>query len=80
MSRTESTSNPSGHSHSAQAADRGKLSPELVDLALHSSKQDSITEYPAVHAWWWVVFDEMMREMKAEGNDLWRTVDAGVAH
>lgn len=49
-------------------------------MVRHTASQDSVTEYAAVHAWWWVVYEEVLAELKAGDDEIWRIVDEGVAH
>lgn len=51
----------------------------FVDAIKQSAPQDSITNYDVVHAWWWIVYEDMLEEMKRKGEESgWREVDSFV--
>jgi hypothetical protein len=56
-----------------------RLPDRLLELVKNSPEQTSLTEYDAVHAWWWAVWDDMIEDMKVEGESSgWREVQAMV--
>ena len=51
----------------------------LVNLVKSSPPQKSVTQYDEVHAWWWVGYEVMLADLKAEGDGSgWQEVDAYV--
>jgi hypothetical protein len=53
--------------------DEFSLPSALVDLVRNSPPQSSLTSYDEVHAWWWVVYDQLLAEMQREGESSgWR--------
>lgn len=47
--------------------DRESLPRELIAMVKDSPPQQSLTNYDTVHAWWWVVYEVMLEEMRMEG-------------
>ncbi|OCF73611.1 galactinol synthase [Kwoniella mangroviensis CBS 8886] len=54
---------------------RRPLPPGLLDAVRNTSPQESLTNYDAVHAWWWIVYEDLLGEWKAENKAGWREVD-----
>lgn len=49
-------------------------------MAAHTPPQTSITDYEAVHAWWWAVYADVLGELKEQEPEMWAEVDRWVAH
>ncbi|KAK4685318.1 hypothetical protein P7C73_g4837, partial [Tremellales sp. Uapishka_1] len=49
--------------------------PRLSQAVRHTPEQESVSDYDGLHAWWWIAYDAMIEEMKAEGRD-WKYVEA----
>jgi len=43
--------------------------------------QESVETYDEVHAWWWIVYEDLLADMKQKGEGSgWREVDGLVKH
>ncbi|WWC58394.1 uncharacterized protein I303_100934 [Kwoniella dejecticola CBS 10117] len=54
---------------------RRPLPESLINAVRNTPKQDSLTNYDAVHSWWWLVYEELLDEWKAENRLGWREID-----
>ncbi len=55
------------------------LPPGLAELVQNSPKQENVTNYDAVHAWWWIAYDDMLADMKEKGDSSgWREIEQTV--
>ena len=53
-----------------------ELPPDLIKLVANSAPQESMTDYEAVHMWWWVAYIALVGELKASGDEVvWREMD-----
>ncbi|BEI79477.1 hypothetical protein CcaverHIS002_0100060 [Cutaneotrichosporon cavernicola] len=64
----------------SSTGDKLGLPPALCAMVASAAPQDSMTDYDTVHAWWWAVYVDVLRGLKAEEPDLWQEVDKWVAH
>ena len=52
------------------------LPEELLAFIPKTPAQKGVKEYDEVHTWWWLAYDDMLREMQAAGEESgWREVD-----
>lgn len=55
------------------------LPPNLIDMVKNTPAQQNINEYDAVHVWWWIVYEDLLADMKQQGeNSGWREMDKAV--
>lgn len=52
----------------------------LLEAVRSTPDQSSMTDYDDLHSWWWAVYDELIKEMKATGGDDWVVVEKWVAN
>ncbi|WVQ97137.1 hypothetical protein IAU59_004247 [Kwoniella sp. CBS 9459] len=58
---------------------RRPLPAGLLDFVRKTNKhQDSLTDYQDVHAWWWIVYEDLLDEYKAAGDLRWKAIDQHV--
>ncbi|ODN84328.1 hypothetical protein L202_00302 [Cryptococcus amylolentus CBS 6039] len=56
---------------------RRALPPALLEIVRNTPEQESLTDYGEVHKWWWVVYEDVLEEMKTKGVE-WEMVDGWV--
>ncbi|WVQ88348.1 hypothetical protein IAS59_002082 [Cryptococcus gattii] len=56
---------------------RRSLPHGLLDAVRNTPPQRSLTNYDEVHAWWWIVYEDLLDDLKARGVD-WESVDMWV--
>lgn len=56
---------------------RRSLPHGLLDAVRNTPPQRSLTNYDEVHAWWWIVYEDLLDDLKARGVD-WEAVDQWV--
>lgn len=56
---------------------RRSLPHGLLDAVRNTPPQRSLTNYDEVHAWWWIVYEDLLDDLKARGVD-WESVDKWV--
>jgi hypothetical protein len=54
--------------------DPSSLPSTLLDAVKDTPKQDSLTDYTDVHKWWWIVFEQLLLEMKKSDTDELNTM------
>ena len=55
------------------------LPPALLDLVRNSSPQQNLVNYDEVHTWWWVAYEAMLADLKAQGESSgWKEIEASV--
>ncbi|WWC66588.1 uncharacterized protein I206_100491 [Kwoniella pini CBS 10737] len=64
---------PSNYSNHTN--EKRNLPESLINAIKNTPKQESITNYDAVHSWWWLVYEELLDEWKAENRLGWREID-----
>ncbi|WVF70776.1 hypothetical protein IAT40_005570 [Kwoniella sp. CBS 6097] len=58
---------------------RRPLPAGLLDAVKETNKsQDSLVDYQDVHAWWWIVYEDLLDDYKAAGDKRWKLVDQHV--
>ncbi|WVW82090.1 hypothetical protein I302_104095 [Kwoniella bestiolae CBS 10118] len=59
----------------SKTSEKRPLPAGLLDAVKSTPPQESLTNYDSVHAWWWIVYEDLLDEWK--GTDLvgWREVD-----
>ncbi|KAL7422480.1 hypothetical protein Q5752_003128 [Cryptotrichosporon argae] len=59
---------------------RPPLPRRLVDAVRATPPQTSLTDYDDLHAWWWLVYEEVLDDLRAQGDESgWREIDGLVA-
>lgn len=56
---------------------RRPLPSGLLDTVRNSPPQKSLTDYSEVDAWWWIVYEDLLDDLKAKSVD-WEAVDKWV--
>ncbi|KAK8865836.1 hypothetical protein IAR55_000984 [Kwoniella newhampshirensis] len=57
---------------------RRPLPPRLLDAVKKTGPQESLRDYEEVHKWWWIVYEDLLDEMKGSGDERWKEVDQWV--
>ncbi|WVR05738.1 hypothetical protein IAU60_002763 [Kwoniella sp. DSM 27419] len=47
----------------------------LAEAVRNTAPQQNMTEYDEVHAWWWIVYEDLLDELQLAGDDRWVSVD-----
>ncbi|WWD17979.1 hypothetical protein CI109_102425 [Kwoniella shandongensis] len=50
----------------------------LLDSVKSAAPQESLRDYEEVHKWWWIVYEDLLDEMKTRGDERWKEVDQWV--
>ena len=56
-------------------AEKPPLPVSLLSFLPQTPEQKSLTDYPEVHTWWWLVYDEVLADMKQRIPDFWEEID-----
>ncbi|OCF33313.1 galactinol synthase [Kwoniella heveanensis BCC8398] len=58
---------------------RRPLPAGLLDAVRSTDKsQESLTDYQDVHGWWWIVYEDLLDDYKAVGDERWKLIDRHV--
>jgi len=58
----------------ASVTSTSQLPAGLLEFVADTPSQVSVTEYDAVHAWWWLVWDEIAQELRRGDPQIWEHV------
>ena len=61
---------------STSSSNQNQMPPALAAMVKDSPPQRGAKEYDEVHSWWWLAYEDVLRELKANGEEgQWQEVD-----